>query len=101
MAVMAGDYGKVRPVLVVQPPDLEGFDSVIVCPLTSNVATEGAVRVRLDPNVGNGLHQTSLVMIEKLAAIDRTRIRDRIGEITEEQLVMIDERLALVLGLAP
>lgn len=101
VAALTGDYGKVRPMLVIQPPEFLSFDSLIICPLTSNTATEGAVRVRLEPTQENGLEQTSLIMIEKLGAIDRKRIRTIIGTISEEQIAMVDERLALILGLAP
>ena len=99
MAVIVGDYGKVRPMLIVQPEDLDLFDSIIVCPLTSAMESAGPLRVTIEPNDINLLDRSSLVMIDKVGAVHKSRIRSELGPISREQMDAVSERLALILGL--
>lgn len=100
MAALTGDYGKIRPLLVVQADSFDSFDSVIVCPLTSNVGLMGALRVRIDPAEINQLTVASTVMVEKISAIEKTKIRSELGRVTEVQLAQVTDGLALMLGIA-
>ena len=101
MAVIPGDYGKVRPMLIVQPEDMDLFDSIIACPLTSAIESAGPLRVFIGPNDTNQLDRPSLVMIDKLGAMEKTRIRKELGSVTPTQMTEVDSRLVLLLGLAP
>lgn len=99
IAVLPGDYGKPRPTVVVQDDRLQRLDSVIVCPLTSDVMGAGLLRITLDPSPANGLKKRSEVMVEKLMAIDRSRCREVAGRLDAATMAEIDGRLRLVLGL--
>lgn len=99
-AALPGELGKPRPVVVIQASETDVFDSLVVCPLTSNVATHGPLRVRIDPSAENGLRYPSLVMVEKVGAISRSRFREEIGVAEPDVLNSVNERLALLLGLA-
>jgi mRNA interferase MazF len=99
-AVMAGDYGKPRPALIVQSDRLATLASVLVCPLTSKLSEAEPVRVLVEPTPGNALRAPSHVMVDKLTAVGRERCRDVIGRLDDGPMQRIDEALALVIGLA-
>jgi mRNA interferase MazF len=70
---LQGDYGKPRPALVIQSDLLTDLESVVLCPVTSDLRN-AAFRVTVEPNPANGLRTLSQVMVDKLATLPRTKI---------------------------
>lgn len=100
LCVVAGDYGKPRPALVVQS-DLynETHASVVVLPVTSHLLDAGLFRIALKPGLENGLKKDSQVMVDKVTAIRRDRIRERIGVVSEAVLGQVETSLKHFLDL--
>ncbi|MGN6583010.1 MAG: type II toxin-antitoxin system PemK/MazF family toxin [Rhizobiaceae bacterium] len=75
-----GDYGKPRPAVVIQNDRLLGqIDSVTVCFLTSEVIPTKNLRVTVEPDIANGLHQRSQIQIEKIRLSPVRRCAGRSG----------------------
>ena len=102
LVALAGDYGKPRPALVVQADTLTADDcgSVVICPLTTHLTGAASFRVAVDPTEANGLRVRSEVMVEKLAGVARTRLRDVIGHLDRTTMTAVERALLLVLGFA-
>jgi mRNA interferase MazF len=98
-AVLPGEYGKPRPCLVVQSDRLAKLDSVILCPLTSDLATDGPTRFAVPAGGEGGLMVESLVMVDKVTAVSRSRCREPIGQLDTATMQQVDARLAFVIGL--
>jgi mRNA interferase MazF len=98
-AVLPGNYGKPRPCVVVQSNRLTALDSVVLCPLTSDLETSGPTRLPIDATTATGLKVNSLVMADKVTAVPRSRCRDHVGFVDAFLMQEIDARLGLVLGL--
>jgi len=95
-----GDYGKPRPAVIVQSNVIpEGHASVIVCPLTSELA-EADFRVTIEPGPETGLRLRSQVMADKPVTIRRERIGQRIGQLATPDMIRLNVALALAMGLA-
>ena len=94
-----GDYGKPRPAVVIQSDRLERSGSVVVCPLTSDLTVDSAVRLPVTPDADNGLGEPSEVMIEKVQAVRRDRCGPVVGRLGPDALAELDRRLAFVIGL--
>jgi mRNA interferase MazF len=100
IVAMRGDFGKVRPCVVVQSERYrDDFDSVIVCPFSTSIAASHILRIRVEPHPSNGLRNSSVIMTDKSAAVQMRRIRERIGAVQPETLANIDSALALLLEL--
>lgn len=100
IALVRGDYGKPRPVVVIQNDRFARHTSVTVALITSTLTELDDVRLTLDPSPTNGLRVTSQVQLDRLQSIPRTRLRDVIGQLTPAQMTRINRGLALFLGLA-
>jgi mRNA interferase MazF len=100
IALVRGDYGKPRPVVVVQNDRFAGHTSVTVALITSTLTELDDVRLTLAPTPENGLRATSQVQLDRLQSIPRSRLRDVIGHLTPAQMTRINRGLALFLGLA-
>lgn len=95
-----GGYGKSRPAVIVQtdafPSD---FASVIVCQMTSDLATAPDFRILIEPNSENGLRLPSQVMADKPTTIRKERIGQRIGRLSATDMSRLNSALAFVMGL--
>ena len=94
LVVSPGDYGKPRPAVVVQRSDLnDAASSVLVCLITSDRTDAPDLRIDVAPSSANGLRASSQIMVEKLVALRRDRLRERIGCLTPEQGRRLAQRL--------
>jgi len=93
-AIVPGDFGKPRPVVIVQANAfLEHHASVTVCPLTTHLLGLRLFRVAVAPDERNGLNELSEVMVDKLSSLRRERIGPSIGRLSVFDLKAIDVAL--------
>ena len=101
LAVARGDYGKPRPALIVQSDLFNATHaSLLVCLLTTDRIDAPLFRLDITPTPTNGLLSPSQIMVDKLLALPRDRIRDRIGAADDETMLAVNQAMALMLGLA-
>jgi mRNA interferase MazF len=94
---LQGDYGKPRPALVVQSDLLNNLDSVVLCPVTSDLRS-AAFRVTLEPNPTNGLRVLTQVMVDKLSTLPRAKVSAPFGHLDDERMKAVERALLLVIG---
>jgi mRNA interferase MazF len=99
-AIVPGDFGKPRPVVIVQASAfLEHHTSVTVCPLTSHLTGLRLFRVVIAADKRNGLRGASEVMVDKLSSLRRERIGDSIGRLSALDMRAVDDALRRWLAL--
>jgi mRNA interferase MazF len=84
--VLAGDYGKPRPALIVQADAFDALPSVTVLPLTSELHDWPLFRITVEAGRDTGLRSRSQVMVDKPATVARSRIGQRIGRLDADRL---------------
>jgi mRNA interferase MazF len=100
IVALPGDYGKPRPAVVVQSrPFLTDFESVIVCPITSDPLRHSIARIVVSATPANGLVHESRIMADKIMTIPKKRIPRVIGRLERPLLDQLDYALAALLGL--
>lgn len=90
--------GKPRPVLIVQNDAYLALSSVTIVPLTSHVTEPRVVRPQVMPSPENGLNEVSQVMADKITTIPRTRLRDRVGQLDEADVMRVETAMLIFLG---
>ena len=96
---LAGDYGKPRPVVILQSDLFLAVESVIVVPLSSDLRSIPSLfRLRIEPSAGNGLRLPSDMMVDKLSAVARTHGGEKIGHLEPEEIAELTAAVALFLG---
>jgi mRNA interferase MazF len=100
LSVLQGHLGKPRPAVIVQANEL-GPDrlTIIICPTSSDIGATPAFRPVILPSLLNGLREPSMVMIDKIVAVRKERLRAVIGTLGSEDTRKVDEALFFVLGL--
>ena len=97
----AGDYaGKPRPVVIVQDDSFEGLEWLVVCPFTSDTTEAPLFRLPVEPDARNGLRATCRVMVDKITAVPKSKIGQRIGSLNAADLVRLNRLMLVFLGLA-
>jgi mRNA interferase MazF len=82
-----------RPAIALQI-DILGEPMLMIAPVTSSLsASRFAFSVQIEPTVGNGLSQTSIIMIFQMRAIDKSRIIKKIGNLSVKDLKKVDTEI--------
>ena len=101
VAAAPGDYGKPRPVLIVQSDLFSALPSFTICPLTSHLRSDVPfLRLTLEPSPENGLRQSSQIAIDKMTTLPRERFGDVIGHADDTAMLQVTRALAVFLGVA-
>jgi mRNA interferase MazF len=100
VTVVQGDHGKPRPAIVVQTDVLNPLHPTILLCLISSTVTGDDFRMPLAISPTTGLRLPSEAMVDKLHAVRREKIAQRIGMLSAEQLSELDRKLIAVLGLS-
>lgn len=91
--------GKPRPAVIVQDDRFAATDSVLVCPVTSDPTEAPVFRIPVVPDDENGLRQSCRVMVDKVAAVPRGRLRRRVGVLGAAEMTYLNRAMVVFLGL--
>lgn len=97
--VIGSEQGGLRPVLIIQN-DVGNRHSptTIVAAITSKKEkTEMPTHVKI---LVEGLNKQSLVLLEQLRTIDKSRVKERLAQLDAKEMKLIDKAVAISVGLA-
>jgi mRNA interferase MazF len=93
------DYaGKPRPVVILQSDELSDTRSIITCGLTTQRSPPLYSRPQIEPVPANGLRKRSEVMTDKISTVARSKLGERLGALTADDMARVQQALMLVLG---
>lgn len=100
MPVIGCEQGGLRPVLIVQNDIGNRYSPTVIVAAVTSRLEKNPLPTHV-PLTGNqiGLRQNSIVMLEQIRTIDRSRLRAYLGRIGGECLRNVDEALGVSLGL--
>lgn len=100
-AALSGDFGKPRPVVVVQTDVFnETHATVTVLPLSSTIIDAALFRITVDPTPETGLRKVSQIMVDKVTSVRRDRLGDVIGKLGNDPMLRVTRALAVWIGIA-
>ena len=99
-AAARGAYtGKPRPVVLVQDDRFDATASITVCALTTDPTEAPLLRLPVDPDEANGLAQPSSIMVDKITTMPRVNLRERLGRLSDADMLRLSRALVVFLGL--
>ena len=94
------DYaGKPRPAVVLQEERFDATASITICPFTTAATEAPLFRLRVEPNIRNGLDATSRIMADKITTVPKGKVGTRLGILDDEDIVRLDRAAITFLGL--
>lgn len=95
------DYaGKPRPAVILQDDAFEATASVTICPFTTHAVDAPLMRLPIEPSERNGLRIASQLMIDKVTTVSKTKLENRVGRLSAEDIVRLNRAVVVFLGLA-
>ena len=89
-----------RPVMVIQNNTGNKYSStLIIAPLTSEINGKSSIPTHYHIGVTNGLFKDSMVLLEQIRTIDKSRIIHYIGRISKKHINGINKALGISVGL--
>ena len=99
-AAGGADYaGKPRPVVIVQDDRFDATDSITICAFTTDPTEAPLIRLRVEPG-DSGLREASSLMVDKITTVPRLRLGERIGRLSDEDMLRLGRAMVVFLGLA-
>ena len=96
-----GDYaGKPRPAVILQDNRFDATESITICIFTTNPIDAPLFRIPFEPNDRNGLRTSCRLMADKITTVSKKKLRSRIGQLEDEDMVRVNRAILVFLGLA-
>ena len=98
--VVGSEQGGTRPVLIIQNDIGNRFSpTVIIAAITAQIQ-KAKLPTHVEINAKKyGFERDSVILLEQLRTIDKSRLTDRITQLDEELMEKVDIALAISLGL--
>lgn len=96
----SGYVGKPRPVVIIQDDRFDRTDSVTVCAMTNDPTDAPLFRPVIEPDGINQLRETSRLMVDKVTTVRRSRLGERIGRLSDDEMIRLARATLIFLGLA-
>ena len=96
---VGSEQGGIRPVLIIQNDKGNHYSpTVIIAAITSQGKPNIPTHIFLTVD-SSGLHRDSIVMLEQLRTLDKSRLRNKIGSLSIKQMGEIDRGICVSLGI--
>lgn len=96
-----GDYtGKPRPAVILQDDRFAATESVTICVFTTDPTDAPLLRLLVQPDDENGLEADSRLMVDKITTVRRNRLEERVGQLSDEDMVRLNRAVLVFLGFA-
>ena len=98
--VIGSEQGGIRPVIVVQNDIGNRYSpTVIVAAITSQINKAKLPTYVETSSEEYGLNRDSVVLLEQIRTLDKRRLKERIGHMTENDMKKVNRALAISLNL--
>lgn len=97
--VIGSEQGGVRPIVVLQNDVGNKYSPTVIAAATTSKLTKAKLPTHIELSKETSpLPKDSVVLLEQIRTIDKSRIKEKIGEVPPEIMGRIDEALLLSLG---
>jgi mRNA interferase MazF len=96
----SGYVGKPRPVVIIQDDRFDATASVTVCAFTTDPTDAPLVRLLIEADETTGIRESSRLMVDKITPIPRSKLGERVGQLSDDDMTRLSRALVVFLGLA-
>ncbi|GEP19631.1 type II toxin-antitoxin system PemK/MazF family toxin [Pediococcus argentinicus] len=98
--VVGSEQGGMRPVLVIQNNIGNRYSPTIIIAAVTSRISKPKMPTHVAVRAGEaGIEKNSVVLLEQIRTIDKQRLHDQIGHLSEAHMNKIDEALRVSVGL--
>lgn len=98
--VVGSEQGGMRPVLIVQNDTGNRHSPTVIAAAITSQTDKAKLPTHIELEARSfGLTKDSVVLLEQIRTIDKSRLKDRMGRVDDTLMTRIDDALAVSFGL--
>ncbi len=98
--VVGSEQGGMRPVLIVQNDTGNRHSPTVIAAAITSQTGKARLPTHIELNAHSvGLSRDSVILLEQIRTIDKSRLRERMGKLDEDTMSAVDSALAVSFGL--
>lgn len=100
--VVGSEQGGLRPVLIVQNDVGNRYSPTVIAAAITSRMTKTRLPTHIDIYASDaGLTKDSVVLLEQIRTIDKQRLKEKMGHLSDRMMAEVDEALSVSFGLMP
>ncbi len=97
--VVGSEQGGIRPVLVVQNDIVNKYSPTVIAAAITSKLDKAKLPTHIELSSKEyGLEKDSVVLLEQIRTIDKTRLKERIGELNTFKMNQVNKAMMISLG---
>lgn len=97
--VVGSEQGGVRPVLVVQNDVGNKYSPTVIAAAVTSKINKAKLPTHIElPSSSCGLQRDSVILLEQIRTLDKRRLKERIGELSDVTMNQVDKAILISLG---
>ena len=98
--VIGSEQGGMRPVLIVQNDVGNKYSPTVIAAAITSQKYKTQLPTHISVNANNcGLQKDSVVLLEQVRTLDKKRLKERMGNLPQNEMNKIDRALSVSFGL--
>ena len=98
--VVGSEQGGMRPVLIVQNDTGNRHSPTVIAAAITSQMGKARLPTHIELSAHNyGLSRDSVILLEQIRTIDKSRLRERMGKLDNDTMTKVDNAIAVSFGL--
>ena len=98
--VIGSEQGGLRPVLIVQNDVGNKYSPTVIAAAITSKLSKTKLPTHIDVFADKvGLQRDSVVLLEQIRTIDKTRLKEKMGHLDDDMMHQVDEAITVSFGL--
>ncbi len=98
--VVGSEQGGMRPVLIVQNDTGNRHSHTVIAAAVASRTGKARLPTHIEISAQSfGLSRDSVILLEQIRTIDKSRLRERMGKLDEKAMSQVDNAIAVSFGL--
>lgn len=98
--VIGSEQGGMRPVLIVQNDTGNRHSPTVIAAAITSQTGKARLPTHIELNAQSvGLSRDSVILLEQIRTIDKSRLRERMGKLDDSTMTKVDNAIAVSFGL--
>jgi mRNA interferase MazF len=98
--VIGSEQGGLRPVLIVQNDVGNRYSPTVIAAAITSKQTKAKLPTHIDiSGAGAGLSKDSVVLLEQIRTIDKTRLKEKMGHLDDVTMDDVDNAIQISFGI--
>jgi len=98
--VVGSEQGGMRPVLIVQNDTGNRHSPTVIAAAITSQTGKAKLPTHIEIAARSfGLSRDSVILLEQIRTLDKSRLRERMGQLDEQAMIRVDNAIAVSFGL--